>query len=87
MGASNIIQSARALAVTKSDSANIPSVNGADKNPGCVLYVGGAGNAKVTTIGGDVVVFKGLAAGTTLQVKVVKLWSADTTVTDVIALW
>lgn len=87
MGASNIIQSGRALAVTKSDTIDIPVVNGGYTNSGCILYIGGAGNAKVTTVGGDVVTFKGLTAGSTLQVKVVKLWSTDTTATDVVALW
>jgi len=48
------LQAGRAAAVTPSDTADIPSVStdpGAGKNNGCVLFVGGAGNLKVKTIG------------------------------------
>jgi hypothetical protein len=42
-------------------------------NPGCFLYVGGAGNVKVTTIGQDVVTFTAVPVGTVLPVQVVKV--------------
>jgi hypothetical protein len=35
-------------------------------NPGCFLYVGGTGNVSVVTLGGDIIVFNGVPAGTTL---------------------
>ena len=56
-------------------------------NPGCNLYVGGAGNVSVVTIGGDIATFFGVAAGTTLPIQVVKLRATSTSATNVIALW
>lgn len=55
-------------------------------NTGCMLYVGGAGNVSVITIGGDTVVFNGVPAGTILPVQVHNLNSA-TTATLINALW
>lgn len=55
-------------------------------NTGCMLYVGGAGNVSVITVGGDTVVFNGVPAGTTLPIQVHNLNSA-TTATLVNALW
>lgn len=58
-------------------------------NPGCFLYVGGAGNVKVTTVGQDVVTFTAVPVGTVLPVQVVKVHSAasGTTATLINALW
>ena len=56
-------------------------------NPGCNLYVGGTGNVSVVTIGGDIITFNGVPAGTTLPIQVVKLRSTGTTATLVNALW
>jgi hypothetical protein len=60
-------------------------------NNGCVLYVGGAGDLKVTTAGGDEVTFKGLNAGTFIPVQVTRAWATPdgggTAASDVIALW
>ena len=56
-------------------------------NPGCFLYVGGTGNVSVVTIGGDVVTFNGVPAGTTLPIQVLKLRSTNTTATLINALW
>jgi hypothetical protein len=53
---------------------------------GCVLYVGGAGDVSVTTVGGNDVTFKGINAGQFIPVNVVKV-TASTTATDIIALW
>jgi hypothetical protein len=55
-------------------------------NYGCILYVGGAGNVAVTTIGGDIVTFSGVPAGTIIPVQVIKVASA-TTATLINALW
>jgi hypothetical protein len=55
-------------------------------NTGCYLYVGGAGNIVVTTIGGDVLTFSGVTAGSVLPVQVTKVASA-TTATLINALW
>ena len=54
---------------------------------GAVLYIGVAGNVKVTTVAGDTVTFIGLGAGVFFPVHVKKVWSTDTTATDLIALW
>ena len=53
----------------------------------CVLYVGGAGDLRVTTTCGDTVVFNNIQAGTFLPVHVDKVWSNGTTATNIIALW
>lgn len=87
MGVLNYTQSGRAAAVTPSDTVNIPSVSGGDNNQGCILYVGGAGVLKVLTIGGDEVFFHGVPAGTTLQVRVLRVFSVGTTATNIVALW
>lgn len=82
----NKVQVGRAAAVTPSDTVNIPAVTGGTNN-GCVLYVGGAGNIKVTTVGGDDVVFVGLSAGQFVPVQVKRVWSTSTTATNIVALW
>ena len=56
-------------------------------NTGCFLYVGGAGNVSVVTIGGETITFSGVLAGTTLPIQVVKIRSTGTTATLVNALW
>lgn len=61
-------------------------------NQGCYLYVGtsvdNAGYVKVTTIGGDIVTFNGILAGTVLPVQVIKLhFSGTVDVSNVRALW
>lgn len=56
-------------------------------NLGCNLYIGGAGDVKVTTIGQDIVTFTAVPVGSVLPVQVVKLHSTGTTATLVNALW
>jgi len=56
-------------------------------NTGANLYVGGAGNVAVTTIGGDELTFNAVPIGTVLPVQVLKLKSTGTTATLVNALW
>ena len=82
----NKVQVGRAAAVTPSDTVNIPAVTGGTNN-GCVLYIGGSGNIKVTTVGGDDVVFVGLSAGQFVPVQVKRVWSTSTTATNIVALW
>ncbi|MEE9439354.1 MAG: hypothetical protein V3V14_10170 [Saprospiraceae bacterium] len=84
------LQSSRAAAVTPSDTANIPSVSGPageTVNNGCVLYVGGLGDVRVLTAGGDDVVFSAVPAGTFVPVNVVRVFSTNTTATNIVALW
>jgi|11BtaG_2_1085332.scaffolds.fasta_scaffold10242_2 hypothetical protein len=53
----------------------------------CLLYVGGAGNVGVTTIGGDQVIFYGVPAGTFIPVQVTNVGPTGVvTATDIIAL-
>jgi hypothetical protein len=56
-------------------------------NPGCNLYIGGAGNVRVTTIGGDIVTFSAVIVGSVLPVQVIKLHSTGTSATLIDALW
>lgn len=56
-------------------------------NPGCFLYVGGAGNVSVVTVGGDQINFLGVPAGTTLPIQVRQLRATGTTATTVNAMW
>lgn len=86
MGVYNLTQFGRAAAVTPSNTEDIPSVSGGE-NDGCCLYIGGAGVVKALTIGGDEVFFHAVPAGTTLQVKVLRVFSTGTTATNIVALW
>lgn len=60
--------------------------NGQNNN-GCVLYVGGAGDIAVTTVGGDEVKFTALLAGQFIPVQTLKIAQTGTSATDVLALW
>lgn len=51
-----------------------------------LVYVGGAGTVKVTTVYGDTVSFVGVAAGTLLPVPVKQVWSTGTTATNLLVL-
>jgi len=82
------LQVSRAAAVTPSDTLNIPSLASATTvNNGCVLYIGGAGDLRVLTAGGDDVTFTGVLAGTFLPVQVVRVFSTNTTAANLLALW
>jgi hypothetical protein len=56
-------------------------------NPGCFLYVGGTGNVSVITIGGDLITFNSVPAGTTLPIQVRRLRATGTDATLINALW
>ena len=68
-----------AAAVTPSDSADLPQFS--------VIYVGGAGNVKVTTAQGSAVTFSGVNAGTVIPVLVRRVWSTGTTATLMTAVY
>lgn len=55
-------------------------------NNGCVLYVGGAGNLSVRTVGGDTIVLNGVSAGQFIPVQVLGV-NSGTTATNIVALW
>jgi len=52
-----------------------------------VLYIGGAGNVQVTTMGGDVILLTGISAGSFLPVQVKGISTTNTTATGIIALF
>ena len=81
------LQVGRASAVTPSDTTDIPVVTGGTSNNGCVLYVGGSGNLKVDTIGGDTITFTGVLGGSFFPVNVKRVYSTGTTATSIVALW
>lgn len=68
-----------AAAVTPSDSVNLSQPS--------VIYVGGAGNVKVTTAQGSDVTFTGVLGGTVLPVQVIRVWSTGTTATTMTAVF
>ena len=84
------LQASRAAAVTPSDTVNIPSVSGPSGetiNNGCTLYVGGTGDVRVLTAGGDDVIFSAVPAGTFMPVNVVRVYATNTTATNIVAMW
>ena len=70
----------RAFAITGNDSTDLTVFPRA-------IYVGGAGNVKVTTIGGDTVTFSGALAGTIIPVRVTRVFSTGTTATNLLGLY
>jgi hypothetical protein len=56
-------------------------------NTGAFLFIGGAGNVAVTTLGGDDVIFNAVPVGTILAVQVLRVKSTGTTATLINALW
>jgi hypothetical protein len=72
---------AGAFAITPSDTVNLQNV--------AVVFVGGAGNIKVTTANGDVVTFSGVVAGSILPVQVLRVWSSGsgTTATNLVGIY
>jgi hypothetical protein len=69
---------ANAAAVTPSDTANLPT---ASKR----LWVGGAGNVKVLTVGGSTVTYTAVPAGTYLKVRALQVFATGTTATNIVA--
>jgi len=56
-------------------------------NTGAFLFIGGAGNVAVTTLGNDEIIFNAVPVGTILAVQVLKVKSTGTTATLINALW
>lgn len=51
------------------------------------IYIGGAGNVKVTTVEDETVTFNSAAVGQVLPVRAKIIFSSGTTATSIIALW
>jgi hypothetical protein len=76
-----------AIGIISADNYTLYSgTNTAGSVEPCVLYVGVGGDLNVTTAGGDVVTFVGIASGTFFPVQVIRVNSV-VTATDIIALW
>ena len=81
------LQQGRAATVTPSDTDNIPYVGYPTETWPCVLYSGSGGIIRVLTAGGDDVTFNGVLAGSFLPVQVTRVFSTNTTATNIVALW
>ena len=68
-----------AVAVTPSDTVMFPSPS--------VIYVGTAGNVRVTTAQGDDVVFSNVPAGGIIPVQVDQVWSTNTTAVNIVRVY
>ena len=69
-----------AVLVSPSDSTDLTYVTRA-------VYVGTSGNMKVTMQDSGTVLFTGVPAGTTLPIRVTRIWSTTTTASTILALW
>jgi hypothetical protein len=69
-----------AALISKDDANDLATVATA-------IFVGGAGNIKVTTYGGETLLLTGLIAGQVLPLRVTRVWSTTTTATNIVALW
>lgn len=71
-----------AAVVTPSDTVDLASVT-------IGIWIGGAGsgNLTVTMVGGQKVHFQGVTAGIVMPLRVSRIWSTGTDVTNMIALW
>ena len=49
------------------------------------IYVGGAGDIKLVTVGGETVTFMAVPAGSILPVRAARIWSTGTTATNLVA--
>lgn len=83
---SDIAPGSNAYAVTKSDTAAVagPSTDNIPR----ALYIGGAGDVAVKFYGNDTAVtFAGVAAGTVLPIRPVRVMSTNTTATNIVAIY
>lgn len=75
------IPAEHAFSVSPSDSTDLTHATRA-------LWVGGAGNISVDTVGGETaVVFSGVAAGTLLPLAVTRVRSTNTTATLIVGVY
>ena len=66
--------------VTPNDSVDLTKSSRA-------LYVGVAGDIKITTVQGDTVTFVGVLSGTILPIRVQRVFATGTTATSIISLY
>lgn len=70
----------RAFNITPGDGADVQYVTRA-------LWIGGAGDIKIATPSGDVVILVGVAAGTLIPIRVSRVYSTSTTATSIVGLY
>jgi len=70
----------RAFAVTPADGSDFAVAARA-------IWVGGAGDVKLTTFGGDTVTLVGVTAGCLIPVRVSRVFSTGTTATSIVGLY
>jgi hypothetical protein len=68
-----------AAAVTPSDTVNFTEPS--------VVWIGVAGNVKVTTAQGSDVVFTSVPGGTVLPVQVLRVWATGTVATNIVRIF
>lgn len=78
MGDDLLSPARHAAAVTPSDTADLST---SSKR----LWVGSAGNVKVTTVGGDTVTYTAVPAGAYLNVRAARVFATLTTATNIVA--
>lgn len=71
---------ANAAAVTPHDTNELTDVT-------TRLFIGGAGNLKVTMMSGVDVTLTGVLAGSILPLRVRRVYATGTTATNIVALW
>lgn len=69
-----------AASVTPSDSTDLANVARA-------LWIGGAGDVSLVTVGGQTVTFAGVPAGAIVPIRTARVRSTSTTATSILALW
>jgi len=69
-----------AAAITPDDENNL-----ANSTRG--IYVGTAGDLKITTVGGETVTLANVAAGVIHPWRIKRVFSTDTTASDLVAVW
>ncbi len=69
-----------AVLITPSDSVDLTYISRA-------VYVGTGGNMKVTMQDSGTLLFTGIPSGTTLPIRVSRIWSTTTTASTILALW
>ena len=74
----------RAIAIVKSDTVNLDTVNGTRLS---AIYVGGAGNIVVVYDDGSTVTLTGCLAGTILPITCLRVNSTSTTATAMVGLY
>lgn len=72
-----------------SPASNAAAVTPSDSTPLAIaskrLWIGGAGNVKLTTVGATTVTYTGVPAGTYLQVRAAQVFATGTTATNIVA--